>query len=154
MSQRAAWQLERFGFTEVHDFVVGKAHWLASGRPTARTEPVKRVGDHLTTDVATVGVDAAVADARTALVAHGADRIVVTNQGGVVLGTIGAPALDAVTAATPVADVMTVGPTTIRPDQNPTEVAERMRHHDVAALIVTAPTGVLLGLFLANADAD
>ena len=84
----------------------------------------------------------------------GGDRVVVTNQGGIVLGTIGAAALDAVTAATPVADVMTVGPTTIRPDQNPTEVAERMRRHDVAALIVTAPTGVLLGLFLANADAD
>ena len=96
MSQRAAWQLERLGFTEVHDFVVGKAHWLASGRPTERTEPVERVGDHLATDVATVDVDATVADARTALDAHGGDRVVVTTEGGVVLGTIGPAALDAV----------------------------------------------------------
>lgn len=154
MSQRAAWQLERFGFTEVHDFVVGKANWLASGRPTERTKPVERVGDHLTTDVATVDVHDTVADARTALAAHGGDRVVVTNADGVVLGMIGPAALDVVTAATPVADVMTVGPTTIRPDEHPAEVAERMGRHDVAALIVTAPTGVLLGLFLANADTD
>jgi 3-mercaptopyruvate sulfurtransferase SseA len=37
MSQRAAWQLERLGFAQVYDFVVGKAHWLASGRPTIRS---------------------------------------------------------------------------------------------------------------------
>jgi CBS domain-containing protein len=154
MSPRAAWQLERLGFTEVHDFVVGKAHWLATGRPTERPEPAARIGDHLTTDVATVGVDRTVADARTALDRHGGDRVVVTNDGDIVIAVIRAGALNAVTAVTPVSDVMTVGPTTIRPDENPYEVAERMRRHDVAASIVTTPTGAFLGLFLANTDLD
>jgi hypothetical protein len=34
MSPRAACRLETLGFPEVHDYVAGKADWLAHGRPT------------------------------------------------------------------------------------------------------------------------
>ena len=147
MSQRAAWQLERLGFTDVNDFVVGKAHWLASGRPTERSEPADRVGDRLRTDVAVVDTAASVADARRALADHNGDRVIVVNAENVVLGALPSAALDAVTPETPVVDAMKVGPTTIRPDEEASEVRQRMSRHNVTALIVTAPTGRLLGLF-------
>ena len=34
MSPRAAWRLERLGFTEVYDYAAGKVDWMAAGLPT------------------------------------------------------------------------------------------------------------------------
>ena len=86
MSQRAAWQLERCGFTHVHDFVHGKAYWLASGRATVRDQPIDRVLDHLNTDVATIDALANVAQALKAGLRE--SRIVVIGARSVVLGTL------------------------------------------------------------------
>lgn len=63
------------------------------------------------------------------------------------LGTAVPEAVNAVTAETPIVDVMRVGPTTIRPDEVTDDVRRRMQGHGVTALVVTAPTGQLLGLF-------
>jgi len=149
MSQRAAWQLEYLGFTDVYDFVMGKAHWLATGRPTVLQEPADRVGDHLETQVAVVDITATGIDARKAISDRGGDRVVVVNSQEIVLGVVRSPAIDSVT---PIVDVMSVGPTTIRPDEGVEGVRERMSRHNVPALIVTRPTGQLLGLFLNSAD--
>lgn len=152
MSQRAAWQFEQLGFTDVYDFVLGKAHWLASGRPTVRSEPIDRVGDHLVTDVAMVDITADVAEARQALSDHGGDRVVVVNPQQIVLGVARPAALEAVTAKTAISDVMRVGPTTIRPDEDTAGVQKRMNGRKVRALIVTATTGRFLGLFVNPGD--
>jgi len=148
MSQRAAWQFEQLGFTNVYDFVVGKAHWLASGRPTVRSEPIDRVSDHLVTDVAMVDITADVAEALRALSDNGGDRVIVVNSQQIVLGVARQAALKAVTAETAITDLMRVGPTTIRPDENTAGVQKRMTGRKVPALIVTATTGRFLGLFV------
>jgi hypothetical protein len=39
MSPRAAWQLEALGLTDVHDFMSGKAEWIAHGLPVEGKGP-------------------------------------------------------------------------------------------------------------------
>ena len=145
MSQRAACQLERLGFTNVHDFVHGKAYWLASGRPTTRSAPIDRVVDHLNPNVATVRAQATVADAMDTLA--GADRVVVVSESNVVVGVARADRLRGAVPGSIVADIMSVGPTTIRPDEDAEAVRARMTQHSVLSLFVTLPTGELLGSF-------
>ena len=145
MSQRAACQLERLGFTNVHDFVHGKAYWLASGRPTTRSHPIDRVIDHLNPNVATVSARATVADAMDTLA--GADRAVVVSGSNVVVGVVRADRLSGAAPGSIVADIMRVGPTTIRPDEDAEAVRGRMTQHGVSSLLVTRPTGELLGSF-------
>src|SRR5712691_518454 len=36
MSPRAAWRLERLGFTPVYDYALGKVDWMAAGLPSVR----------------------------------------------------------------------------------------------------------------------
>ncbi len=145
MSQRAACRLERLGFTNVHDFVHGKAYWLASGRPTTRARPTDRVVDHLNPNVATVSAHATVADAMDAIA--GADRAVVVSESNVVVGVARADRLRGAVPGSIVADIMSVGPTTIRPDEDADAVRARMTQHGVLSLLITRPTGELLGSF-------
>jgi CBS domain-containing protein len=145
MSQRAAWQLERYGFTHVHDFVHGKAYWLASGRATVRDQPIDRVLGHLNTDVATIDAAANVAQALKAGIGGG--RVVVIGARNVVLGTLRAEDPHDVDPNATAADIMRFGPATIRPDELTDAVRQRMSSRNVTSLIVTAPTGVLLGTF-------
>lgn len=148
MSQRAARQFERDGFTDVHDFVDGKAHWIACGRPTVRERPIDRVMNHLTPDVVTI--DAAANVARAIGAGLGVGGVVVVGAGNVVLGTLRASDLQDVETDAFVADVMRLEPTTIRSDEPTDAVRERMAKRNVTSLIVTAPTAELLGTF----DAD
>lgn len=145
MSQRAAWQLERYGFTNVHDFVHGKAYWLASGRATIRDQPIDRVLDHLNIDVATIDASANIVMAFETGIGDG--RIVVTGARDVVLGTLRRSELGDLDPDATAADIMRKGPTTIRPDELADAVRERMSSRNVTSLIVTAPTGELLGTF-------
>ena len=148
MSQRAACQLERLGFTNVSDFVHGKAYWLASGRPTTRPYPIDRVIDHLNATMATVHADATVGDALDKLAGDG--RVVVISESEVVVGTVRTERLSDAEPGAVVGDVMSVGPTTIRPDENAEAVRNRMTQHNVSSLLVTKPTGELLGSFNAG----
>lgn len=148
MSQRAARQLERLGFSNVSDFVHGKAYWLASGRPTTRTHPIDRVIDHLALPGATVRADTTAADALETLA--GAGRAVVVSESLVVVGTVRAERLSAAKPGSTVADIMRLGPTTIRPDEGAEAVRNRMTERRVSSLLVTTPTGELLGSFNAE----
>lgn len=145
MSQRAACQLERFGFTTVSDFVHGKAYWLASGRPTTRTQPIDRVIDHVDSTTATVHPDATVADASKAL--NRWDHVVVVSELDVVVGTVRSERLRNAAPDSVVGDIMSVGTTTIRPDEDAEAVRNRMTLRGVSSLLVTKPTGELLGSF-------
>src|SRR6266516_46216 len=54
MSPRAAWRLESIGFTQVYDYVAGKADWGSAGLPLEGTRGSEtRVGAHLRHDVPT-----------------------------------------------------------------------------------------------------
>jgi predicted transcriptional regulator len=128
---------------------------LSSGRPSAREGTVdERVGDRLVTDVAVVRIEADIAQARHELERQGGDRVMVIGSEGVVLGVAGSSALECAGASTTVADVITLGPPTIRPDEKSSDVEERMRPSGVTHLTVTTPTGRLLGVFVDNGAAD
>ena len=113
MSQRAAWQLERLGFLDVYDFVVGKAYWLASGRPTVRSSEIARVGSSVTPS-ATAAVDDQVEAIRA--MASPSD-VVVIDERRIVVGRVRASDLEAAIGTDLIGEIMRLGPTTIRPDE-------------------------------------
>lgn len=148
MSQRAAWQLERLGFGEVYDFVVGKAHWLASGRPTVRPDTIDRVGAAVTA-ATTASVDDTAAAVRAACSGTSRDVIVV-GHGRIVLGRVRRSDLQGAAGTAVMGEIMRLGPTTIRPDEIASNVRHRMSNRGVASSLVTRPTGELLGEFIAT----
>lgn len=163
MSQRAAWQLERLGFTDVSDFVVGKSYWLATGRPTIRSQPIARVGSQVTPSMTALTNDS-VAEVRdsTAGDRHtrklepvlestdGKSDVVVVDEHGIVLGRVRHSDLEAAASTDLMSDIMRLGPTTIRPDQLVRNVAKRMENRGVRSLLVTRPTGELIGEFVTD----
>lgn len=146
MSQRAAWQLERLGFADVYDFVVGKAHWLASGRPTIRSKPIARVGSSVT-PVTTAFIDDSVTAARASTAGMLSD-VVVIDQRRIVLGRVRRSDIEATDGTDLMGEIMRLGPTTIRPDELVSEVTKRMAKRGVGSLLVTRPTGELIGEFV------
>ncbi len=145
MSQRAAWQLDRLGFAEVYDFVDGKAYWRASGRPTVGTDETVRVGEQLSSPP-TAGLSTAVADVLDKPTESEED-IVVVGSNRVVYGRVRRSALPSADSGAVIGDIMQEGPTTIRPDETADSVRRRMSERGVTSMIVTKPTGQLLGVF-------
>src|SRR5216684_779837 len=94
MSPRAAWRLESIGFTEVHDYVAGKADWGSAGLPLEGTRGSEtRVGADINRDVPTCRLDERLADVRAQVRAAGWDACFVVNDEQVVLGRLGRTAL-------------------------------------------------------------
>lgn len=147
-SPRAAWRLDMLGY-DAHDYVAGKQDWLAFGLPHEGTADL--VGEHLTTDVPTCRPDARLAEVAEEL-QESPFGVVVTTDGGVVLGHLQPDALEAGDRAV-AADVMFEGPTTVRPGEDLEALTGRMLHHDVEAILVTRSDGSLLGI-LDRADAE
>jgi hypothetical protein len=146
MSPRAACRLEALGFTEVYDYVTGKADWLARALPTEGDEPrPPRVADQLRRDVATADLDERLADVLPRVHASPYGFGLVTGPGGVLLGRLCRAALEGDPAAT-AEHVMEAGPSTIRPDTEPAALARRLRERDLTTAVVTDPDGVLLGI--------
>jgi len=152
MSQRAAWQLERLGFTQVYDFVVGEAHWLASGRPTVRSSEVARVGSSVA-PAATALIDDSVAAVRRSTAGSLTD-VVVVDEGRIVLGRVSASDLEAANGTEQMGEIMRLGPTTIRPDELVNAVTDRMAAKSVRSVLVTRPTGELIGQFVLSEDVN
>ncbi len=153
MSPRAAWRLESLGFTQVFDYVAGKADWLASGLPIeGKLANFCRAGSVARTDVPTCRLTDRVADALKQVQASDHCVCVVTNDEGVVLGRLGERAL----LTNPdglVEQVMESGPTTTRPDDPLEAITERLRGRGVDSILVTTPDGRLVGiLYLEDAD--
>jgi CBS domain-containing protein len=146
MSPRAAWRLESIGFTQVHDYVAGKADWGSAGLPLEGTRGSDtRVGAHLRRDVPTCRLDERLADVRARVRAAGSDTCFVVNEEQIVLGRLGRAALageDDVIAE----DAMSAGPSTVRPSLELDRAVERMRRQNLTTLPVTTSEGRLLGL--------
>ena len=92
MSPRAAWRLESIGFTQVYDYVAGKADWGSFGLPLEGTKGA-RAGEHVRADVPTCGLEERLQDVRRRVSAAGWDTCIVVNASGVVLGRLGRKAL-------------------------------------------------------------
>jgi predicted transcriptional regulator len=154
MSPRAAWRLEAFGYSEVYDYVPGKADWMAAGLPTDGDGGHRsRVLDVMDRSAPTCQPDERVADVVARIGLTGAPLCVVVNDGGVVQGRLRPDRVDA-TGVRPVEEVMEPGPATIRADADLNETIERMKRRGVASLIVSTPEGVMLGVVRVEADDD
>jgi CBS domain-containing protein len=147
MSPRAASRLEALGFTQVYDYVAGKADWGSFGLPLEGRRPSSsRVGAHVRTGVPACGPADRMAEVRERGRAAGWDTCFVTNAERVVVGRLGRAALvggDDVS----VEEAMTLGPSTVRPSLELDKAVERMRRQNLTSLPVTRSDGVLVGIF-------
>jgi rhodanese-related sulfurtransferase len=142
LSARASARLEELGFENVHDLIGGRAAWTALGLPTeGETGDEGRVGQFVE-EAPAVLIDDTVAEA----LAVGEHRfpVPVVNTDGVLLGAVSASAMER-PAPTPVRDVMTPAPRTIRPEGRVDEVVDQLRRDQLDHILVTAVSGVLLG---------
>jgi CBS domain-containing protein len=152
MSPRAAARLESFGFTDVYEYAPGKDDWAAAGLPTegdALAEP--RVLDAMT-EVATCRPGDTVEDARVKLGEGDRRNVVVTTDDATILGRIRTRALES-DGATPVEDVMEIGPTTYRANVDLEALVERMQERKSGSVLVSNANGQLLGI-LYRSDAE
>jgi CBS domain-containing protein len=146
LSPRAACRLETLGFTEVYDYMPGKADWLARGLPTEGEEAdTPRAGGLVVDDVVTCGPDELVSDVRERVAASRYRFAFVVSPGRVVLGRLRRAAIEGDGELTAGA-VMEPGPSTIRPDTELEPLAERMRKNELTCMPVTTPEGELLGI--------
>ena len=148
MSPRAAWRLESLGFSEVYDYVAGKADWLAFGLPRAGTaagDPT--VGDAASRDGPTALPNERLSDVRARLAETGWDTCIVVNEQRVVLGRLGRRALGGSSDGF-AEEAMTEGPSTIRPSKRLDEELRRMGEKGLTSVVVTTPDGRLFGVLV------
>ena len=146
MSPRAACRLETLGFTEVYDYVAGKADWLARALPTESADPrPPRVSDVLRDDVAVADLHERIGEVVPRVDASPYGFALVTGRDGVLLGRLGRSALRGDPAAT-AEQGMEPGPSTIRPDTEPAALARRLSERELTTAVVTDPDGRLLGV--------
>jgi CBS domain-containing protein len=150
MSPRAACRLDGLGFTEVYDYVNGKAEWLAYGLPTEGERAAEpRVGALARSDVVTCGPVETVGEVRERVEASPYGFALVVAEGGVLLGRLRRSALEGDPASTAEA-AMEPGPSTVRVDLAVDDLAERLRKRDLKTALVTTPDGKLVGVVLAR----
>ena len=153
MSPRAAARLDALGFTDVYDYVAGKADWGSAGLPLEGAEGSEtRAGAFARPDVPRCEPSEALQTVRRRVTGTGFDTCFVVDDDGVVLGRLGRTAL-ASDADVLVDEAMTEGPSTVRPSARLAEVVERMQRQNLSGLPVTTSDGRLVGL-LTRADAE
>jgi CBS domain-containing protein len=153
LSPRAAWRLEQLGFTEVYDYVAGKADWLAAGLPTVgRGSGAYRAGAVARRGIAACGTEDTLADARERVADSDWTGCVVVNSARVVLGVLGAQDL-AAAGELAAGSVMRIGPPTVRASEELAPLVERMSAREIDSILVTDPDGRLLGVMV-RTDAE
>ena len=148
MSPRAAWRLEAAGFSPVHDYVAGKADWLAADFPFEGTAEL--AGLFTRRGVATVGEHTPIAAALRLLDAQGFGPVLVLNQADVVMGAAYRHLLESAAAEAEMRTVMRFGVSTVRPSEDAAALAHRMGHSEETRVVVTRSDGTLAGLFFAE----
>ncbi len=154
MRTRAAWRLESLGFTEVYDYVGGKADWFAAGLPReGKLTNIPRTGDVARCDDVTCRPTDRISDVIDRVRAAGKEACIVTTDGGVILGRVRADRLDG-DAQEPVEEVMELGPTTARADTMLEAILERLNARNVDSILVATSDGRLVGtLYRSDAEA-
>ncbi len=153
MSPRAAWRLESLGFTQVFDYVAGKADWMASGLPVeGKLASYPRAGSVARTDIPTCRLTDRLGDAQDRTLDADQNVCVVVNDDRIVLGRVRGDALRGDPEAT-VESVMESGPTTTRPDDPLEAITERLKDARVGSILVTTSDGRLVGI-LYRKDAE
>lgn len=146
MSPRAACRLATLGFTQVYDYMPGKVDWLARGLPREgdkATQP--RAIDYACTDAITCGLRELIGDVRERVERSPYRFAFVTSDDGVLLGRLRRTAIDGDDDLT-AEPVMEPGPSTVRADTPPAELAHRLARRGLATAVLTDPEGRLIGL--------
>lgn len=133
-------------FTEVYDYVDGKADWLAAGLPTEGTNAERPTArDVARRDVPTCRPDEPIREVRERVRDAGWDACVVVNEERIVFGLLRERELDQ-GADELVERFMRPGPSTLRPNVPIEEMATFMTEHDLASSPITSSDGRLIGL--------
>ena len=146
MSPRAACRLATLGFTQVYDYMPGKVDWLGRGLPREGTKAAQpRAIDVARQDVVTCALDDRVADVQARVTESPYRFAFVVSADGVLLGRLRRSALegDGIALAE---EVMEPGPSTVRPDTPPGDLADRLKSRDLASAVISDPEGRLLGV--------
>ncbi len=154
MSPRAAWRLETLGFTNVYDYVAGKADWFAAGLPReGKLTSIPRTGDVARRDDVTCRPTDRISEVIDRVRAAGKETCIVTTDGGVVLGRVRIDRLDG-GSQEPVEEVMELGPTTTRADTTLEAILERLNARNVESILVATSDGRLVStLYRSDAEA-
>jgi CBS domain-containing protein len=148
MSPRAAWRLETLGFEQVHDYVGGKAEWLANGLPReGANATVPYAGELVDPDPPTCALATPVADVRAALDGSRYGFCLVVNERRIVLGRVRRSALEGADPAATAETVMEPGPSTVRFDIPAADLVRRLAERDLNTAVVTTPGGRLVAVF-------
>ena len=148
MSPRAACRLEDLGFTRVHDYVAGKAAWLAMGLPSeGSVQPEERVSAIARRDLPELGLDTGAGDVDLAGHEFG-----VVLDGSVVAGSITSSGLDGA-AGRPLREVLDTGVDTFRPSMTIAELCDYWAGNDEQLAVVSTLRGEYLGAIL-RSDLD
>lgn len=147
MSPRAAWQLEAMGFTDVYDFVGGKAEWIANGLPTEGDGPhYPLAGEVARRDVVLeCPIGAKVSDSFATKEEGGQTYCVVVNEHDILMGRLRKKHLSGDDERV-VEDVMEPGPTTVRTTESAANLLKRMEAREVPIVLVTTPKGKFVGV--------
>ncbi len=135
ISPRAAWRLERFGFTDVVECEAGKMDWLSYGLPHDGSALLAgALVDHT---VARCELDAPLSRARALAEEHGEEFCVAVTDTDVVMGVVAGPALGG-PADRRVEEAMAFGVSTVRPSEDVGALAQRMKGAGVEMILVTS----------------
>jgi CBS domain-containing protein len=124
----------------VYDYVDGKVDWMAYGLPVEGDDGP--FAGEFASEVPTVGPDEPVSSVLPRLGPDGPGRVVVTTADGVVLGLVERGAVDGAPADAPVATVMELSPSTVRPSVEYATLVEQGDDH----VLVTTSDGRLVGM--------
>jgi Mg/Co/Ni transporter MgtE len=146
MSPRAAWRLEALGFTDVYDYVAGKADWAAMGLPLdGRAAERPTAGSAAERGVPTCMLGDDLQEVRARIRASDWRQCVVINQQRIVLGRLGRAAIERDDERS-VEESMSEGPSTVRPDTPLDQLLERLEREELETALVTTSEGVLVGV--------
>jgi CBS-domain-containing membrane protein len=134
----------------VFDYVPGKADWLARGLPIEGEKAgVWRGGGGAgwggPHDVATCGLDDALADVRERIESSPYGFALVLAAGGTILGRVRRSALGDDPSAR-AESVMEPGPSTVRADIECEQLRKRLDKRELRTAVVTTPEGRLMGV--------
>ena len=135
----------------MYDYVPGKVDWLARGLPTeGERADETRVGDLARDDVIKAGLADSAADLARRIDDSPYGFALVVADDGTLLGRLRRSAIEDGTAAT-AEELMTPGPSTVRPDTDPAELRKKLDAKDLKTAIVSTPEGHVIGVVLRRA---
>lgn len=150
MSARAAARLEQLGFTDVYDYVPGKADWLANGLPVEGERATsERIGHIARSDVPTCNMEEPLRDIRKRLENSNWGVCVVVNGEGVVLGLLHESDLPEDDDGE-LEELLENGPKTFRPSGSLEHASDYFEESDDEIALVTSNLGELIGAIWAD----